>query len=72
MVHAKAFRDEKGRDAIVIVSDGPATANATLQFSGSTQLVSKYGNTINMGKGKYFYKANGINCDVLLPATAKK
>lgn len=66
-VHAKAFRDENGRDAIVIVSDGPGTANAVLQFSGSAKLVSKYGNTVNAGNGKYIYKADGINCDVLLP-----
>ena len=66
-VNARAFRDENGRDAIVIVSDGPGTAQAAIQFSGSAGLVSKYGNTVNAGNGKYLYKADGINCDVLLP-----
>ncbi|MBO5668603.1 MAG: hypothetical protein J6S43_05710 [Lentisphaeria bacterium] len=67
-VNVRAFRDEKGRDAIIIVSDGPGTVNSEIQFSGSAKLVSKYGNTVNAGNGKYIYKASGINCDVLLPA----
>lgn len=65
-VHAASFTDDSGNTATLIVAIGPGKSEAVIAVEGKTNLKSKYGKTKPLGDGKYLFKGEGIDSDVLM------
>ena len=65
-VHAASFTDDSGNTATLIAAMGPGKSEAVIAVEGKTGLKSKYGKTTSLGGGKYLFRGEGIDSDVLM------
>lgn len=64
-VKAIAYQNENGGNCLIIVSRGDGQADAIITIPGVSKMKSKYGNTQNLGEGKYKFSAAGLDSDIL-------
>lgn len=66
-VAARAFRAEDGRVCVMVTASGPGKAEAVLTLPPNlNRLVSESGRIRNLGGGKYIFRGQDIDYDVLL------
>ncbi len=65
-VQARAFALENGKVMAVISASGPGRSAAEITIPGKDNLVSKYGNTKNLGQGRYIFEGLHMDGDILL------
>ena len=64
-VEARAFRDDQGRDCVLVVGLGPGPASATIPAATPQPLTSRLGATQRTGDGGYHFTGTDICCDIL-------
>ncbi len=70
-VQARAFALENGKVMAVISAGGPGKSAAEITVPGKDNLVSKYGNTKNLGGGRYLFEGLHMDGDILLEPETK-
>ncbi len=65
IVDAGAFA-KHGKIKVIITACGPENAEAVIAVPGKTNLRSRFGNTENLGNGKYLFRGNNITSDILM------
>ncbi len=70
-VIAGAFADEKGKVMVAISASGPGKSTAEITVPGKDNLVSQYGNTKNLGGGRYQFDGLHVDGDILLEPESK-
>ncbi len=65
-VQARAFALENGKVMAVISASGPGKSTAEITIPGKSNLASKYGNTKNLGNGRYLFEGLHMDGDILI------
>ena len=63
-IHAAGFK-HNGKCVVAVVSDGPGAQEGVFHIPGYPDLKSRFGNTENLGGGKYRFKGADIDSDIL-------
>ncbi len=63
-IHAAGFK-HNGKCVVAVVSDGPGAQEGVFHVPGYPDLKSRFGNTENLGGGKYRFKGADIDSDIL-------
>ena len=64
-VEARGFRDETGRDGVLLVGIGPGPCRAELKAPGVKDLTSQFHRTERTGSGYYRFEGRDVCADVL-------
>ncbi len=70
-VIAGAFADENGKVMVAVSASGSGKSAAEITVPGKDNLVSKYGNTKNLGGGRYLFEGLHVDGDILLEPEVK-
>ena len=65
-VRAKLYRDTKGKYALVIVGCGNGASKSIITLPAGIKLKSVYGNTRDLGQGKYLFTSADLDSDILV------
>jgi len=65
-VEARAFRDDQGRDCVVVVGIGPGASKAEITLPAGMGMVSKFARTVALGNGRYRFEGVDVCSDVLV------
>ena len=65
-IRAKLYRDAKGKYALVIVGCGDGVSKGIITLPAGIKLKSVYGNTRDLGQGKYLFTSPDLDSDILI------